>query len=172
MPRSKDNIKRTSIAKTALFSAIKLVNEKKCSLRGATKHFNLRHYEHCLKTGKDASDLHDNLAAKKGFIGNEELLLVDYTQEAGKLQYGLTSKDVKRLAYEFAMKNNKKYPAQWDKDQMAGEYWLRLFRKRHQKQLALCKPEAISIARSTAFNKQNVQLTYENYKKLCPNAHN
>lgn len=96
---------------------------------------------------------------------------MDYIQEAAKLQYGLTLKDVKRLAYEFATKNNKKYPAQWDKDQMAGEYWLRLFRKRHQQQLALRKPEATSLARSTAFNKQNVQLTFENYKKAlskCP----
>ena len=71
MPRSKIKIKRSPIAKTALSSAIKLVKEKKFSLRGAAKHFNLsrstlkRHYEHCLKTGKDASDLHDNIAVKK-----------------------------------------------------------------------------------------------------------
>lgn len=100
MPRSKNNTKRTPIAKTAFSSAIKLVKEKKISLRGAAKHFNLsrstlkRHYEHFLKTGKDASDLHDNLAVKKVFTGDEELLLVDYIQEAAKLQYGLTLKDV------------------------------------------------------------------------------
>ncbi|GBP02486.1 hypothetical protein EVAR_100985_1 [Eumeta japonica] len=75
-----------------------------------------------LKKSKDASDLHDNLAVKKVFTGDEELLLVDYIQEAAKLQYGLGLKDVNRLTYEFATKNNKKYPAQWDKDQMAGEY--------------------------------------------------
>lgn len=50
MSRSKNNIKRTPVPKTALSSAIKLVKEKKLSLRGAAKHFNLsrctlkRHY--------------------------------------------------------------------------------------------------------------------------------
>lgn len=48
---------------------------------------------------------------------------------------------------------------------MAGENWLRSFRNRHEKDLRLRKPEATSLARSMAFNKTNVALTFSNYKK-------
>lgn len=48
---------------------------------------------------------------------------------------------------------------------MAGKYWLGNFRKKYAHQLSLRKPEATSLARSTAFNKTNVALFFDNYKK-------
>nr|CAI5856007.1 unnamed protein product [Callosobruchus analis] len=98
-------------------------------------------------------------------------MLVVYIKDAANLQFGLTLKDVKVLAYQFAKANQMKYPTSWDSAQMAGEYWLRLFRKRYKEELSLRKPEATSLARSSAFNKYSVELTFNNYKKAlsqCP----
>ncbi|KAK9878357.1 hypothetical protein WA026_021667 [Henosepilachna vigintioctopunctata] len=117
------------------------------SIRGAAKHLKLssctlkRHYEQFLKTGHVVSYLPKNLAVKKVITHGEELLLV--LLEAAKSQSGLTLKDVKRLAFAFAKNNNETNPQQWDENQLAGDYSLRLFRSRHPN-LAVRKPIALS----------------------------
>lgn len=177
MPRSKENKKRTSIYTDDLTNAIKMIKEKKISTFGASKHFGLprttlrRHLKHCLEIGKDVSELHQNLLVNQVFDRTEERTLVDYIKDAAQLQFGLTLKDVKILAYQFAKANGKKYPKSWDTKKMAGDYWLRLFRQRYQNELSLRKPEATSLARSSAFNKHTVSLTFDNFKKVlsqCP----
>lgn len=84
--------------------------------------------------------------------------------KAADLQYGLTLRDSRILAYQFAKVNNKKYHESWDINKMAGKDWLKIFRKKYAKELSLRKPEATSLARSTAFNKANVAVTFQNYK--------
>lgn len=94
--------------------------------------------------------------------------MVSYIQKAAHLHYGLTQRDVCLLAFQFAKRNNKKYDTSWDVNNMEGKYWLRNFRKKYaHHQLSLRKPEATSLARSTAFNKTNVALFFDNYKKCC-----
>lgn len=177
MPRSKEKKKRTPINVDDLTNAIKMIKEKKFSTFGASKHFGLprttlrRHLKHCLEIGNDVSKLHENLAVNQVFDRTEEHSLVDYIKDAAHLQFGLTLKDVKILAYQFAKANGKKYPKSWDTNKMAGDYWLRLFRKQYQNELSLRKPEATSLARSSAFNKHTVRLTFDNFKKVlsqCP----
>lgn len=54
---------------------------------------------------------------------------------------------------------------------MATDYWLQLFRQQYQNELYLRKPEGTSLARSLAFNKHTVSLTFDNFKKVlsqCP----
>lgn len=124
-----------------------------------------------MEIGKDVSELHQNLLVNQVFDRTEERTLVDYIKDAAQLQFGLTLKDVKILAYQFAKANGKKYPKSWDTKKMAGDYWLRLFRQRYQNELSLRKPEATSLARSSAFNKHTVSLTFDNFKKVlsqCP----
>lgn len=58
----------------------------------------------------------------------------------------------------------KKYDGSWERNQMAGKDWLKIFRKKYDEELSLRKPEATSLARSTAFNRANVELTFKNYK--------
>lgn len=172
MPRSKEKKKRTPINMNYLTNAIKMIKEKKISTFAAAKHFGLprttlrRHLKHCLETGKDVSKLHENLAVNQVFDHTEEHNLVDYIKDAAHLQFGLTLKDVKILAYQFAKANGKKYPKSWDTNKMAGDYWLRLFRKRYKNELSLRKPEATSLARSSAFNKHTVSSTFDNLKKV------
>lgn len=172
MPRSKNKRKRTPVDVDKLTNAIKLIKEKKITSFGASTHFGIprttlrRHLKHCMETGENVSNLHENLAVKKVFDREDERSLVDYIKDAAHLQFGLTLKDVKILAYQFAKVNGKKYPPSWDNNKMAGDYWLRLFRKRYQNELSLRKPEATSLARSSAFNKHNVSLTFDNFKKV------
>lgn len=177
MPRSKEKKTRKLINVNDLANAIKMIKAKKFTTFGAAKHFGLprttlrRHLNHCLEIGNDVSKLHENLAVNQVFDRTEEQSLVDYIKDAAHLQFGLTLKDVKVLAYQFAKANGKKYPESWNTNKMAGDYWLRLFRKRYQKELSLRKPEATSLARSSAFNKHTVSLTYDNFKKAlsqCP----
>ncbi|XP_065685203.1 uncharacterized protein LOC136097099 [Hydra vulgaris] len=68
------------------------------------------------------------------------------------MNYGLSTKSTRLLAYEFAVKNNKICPSSWIKNKIAGIGWLQAFMKR-QLELSLRAPEATSFARSTAFNR-------------------
>lgn len=177
MPRSKTGVKRDPPDPEKLKSAIQLIKEKKLTLYSAAKHTGLarstirRYMQNFKDTGKENYNLVQNCSTKKVFNREEENMLVEYIKDAATLQYGLTLRTVRELAYQFAASNNKSYPAQWDQDKMAGEFWLRLFRKRYKNDLALRKPEATSLARSTAFNRTNVTLTFNNYKaalEKCP----
>lgn len=61
-----------------------------------------------------------------------------------------------------AKKYNKKYPALWEKNEMAGEVWLKLFMQRHPN-LSLRLPQATGTARATSFNKSNVDAFFKNF---------
>ncbi|KAJ4435413.1 hypothetical protein ANN_18028 [Periplaneta americana] len=82
------------------------------------------------------------------------------------MQYGLTKKDVRQLAYKFAKANGKKYPQSWDEDQIAGEEWMRGFLKIHSSSLSIRKPEATSLSRATSFNRYNVERFFNNVKDV------
>lgn len=81
--------------------------------------------------------------------------LADYLIHQSKLYFGLSTKEVRRLAYEFAVKNNVTVRNNWIKDEMASADWLTGFLKRHQT-LSLRTPESTSLSRATSFNRTNV----------------
>lgn len=66
--------------------------------------------------------------------------------------YGLTTKDLKALAYNLAVKNNKPHPFNVQK-QEAGKDWIQGFLDRHP-ELSIRKPESTSAARAAGFNKE------------------
>lgn len=170
MPRSKTGVKRKQISKEDLEKAVDMVMKKQQSVYGASKEFNiskttlLRHIQSFKKTGLSSFKYKQNNDTRRIFTDEEEQLLVAYILKAAHLQYGLTLKDVRTLAYQFAKQNKKKCDPSWEDRKLASKDWLRGFRKRYGKQLALRKPEATSLARSTAFNKDNVALFFRNFK--------
>lgn len=68
--------------------------------------------------------------------------------------------DVRRLAYECAVKFGIKIPASWTTNKMAGKEWLTMFLKRNP-ELSIQKPEPTSLGRATSFNVQNVKVFFD-----------
>ncbi|KAL4711423.1 hypothetical protein ACJJTC_016177 [Scirpophaga incertulas] len=150
MPRSKQNKKRAPLDTDKIENAIRLLKEKKLTLHGASKHFQItrtslrRYHSYALKEGISVAEIRINRAVKRVFDDEQERMLANYIKDAALLQFGLTLKEVKKLEYQFAKVNQMKYPSTWDSDKMAGEYWLRLFRKRFKDEISLRKPVATS----------------------------
>ncbi|XP_072401116.1 uncharacterized protein [Diabrotica undecimpunctata] len=93
----------------------------------------------------------------------------NYLDVTSKLHHGLTRKQAKELAYEFAVRNSKKIPASWNKHKQASYDWLYRFLKR-MKTLSLRSPEATSLSRATSFNRNNVS-TFFGYLKTVLDNH-
>lgn len=92
MLHSKEGKKRTRIDETALGDAIKFVKEKKFTIFGAAKHFQIprttlrRYYQHCMEEGASINDLRENLAVKRVFTNEEYKMLVDYITSRSQTQ--------------------------------------------------------------------------------------
>ena len=71
-----------------------------------------------------------NYSCRKVFTDNEENELEQYLLKASKMHYGLVSKQVRSLAFEFAKKNNKPFPKSWTENLRAGEDWFNGFMRR------------------------------------------
>lgn len=94
------------------------------------------------------------------FSDEQEKTLEEYLTTCSTMFHGLTPKNVKRLAYEMALKNNINIPPTWNETQMAGSDWFFGFMKRHPRLSIRC-PEATSLARATAFNEHNIKLFFD-----------
>ena len=73
------------------------------------------------------------------------------------LLYGLTRSALQQLAYEYAEQNHISHPFKKGK---AGSGWIHGFMTRHP-ELSLRKPEPISIARATGFNRPQVNRFFQ-----------
>nr|XP_023020648.1 uncharacterized protein LOC111509188 [Leptinotarsa decemlineata] len=84
------------------------------------------------------------------------------------MNYGLSKKQVRELAYKFAVANKKRFPPTWNGSKFAGEEWMRLFLKRHFNEggLAIRNPEKTSMSRATSFNKSNVSRFFDNLEDV------
>ncbi|KAJ8952468.1 hypothetical protein NQ314_007545 [Rhamnusium bicolor] len=131
---------------------------------GIAKSALARHIKNLKSSDQNQFVYNPNYQVKKVFNETEESELVNYIKMAAKMHYGLNLASVKKLAYEYAITNKKKYPSQWDEKKEAGDNWLRCFRNRHSASLSLRKPEGTSLARSTSFNKETVAAFFKTYK--------
>ena len=99
------------------------------------------------------------------FNDEQEGMLASYLLQASRIYFGLTIKEFRTLAFEFACANDLKIPTSWKKNQMAGKEWATCFFKRHPV-FSLRTPEPTSLSRMTSFNKHNVSLFYDNLETL------
>ena len=99
------------------------------------------------------------------FSDAEEESLENYLKRASDIYYGLSAREVRKFAFEYAVALNIKFPERWKDMQMAGAEWFTKFMKRH-KTLSLRKPEATSISRASSFNKTNVNAFFNNLKTV------
>lgn len=107
MPRSKTGFKRTPIRKENIERALQMIVDSELSIYRASKDFGIaettlrRHRNEYLESGLDKYCFTKNNDVKLAFT-EEEKFLVDYIWKAADLQYGLTLRDVRVLAYQFA----------------------------------------------------------------------
>lgn len=170
MPRSKLNKKRVHHEKMDVEMAVQEVLQGKLSIRAAGKQYGFaksalaRHIKTFKDSNSETFSYSSNYDVNKVFSEEEETSLILYVQTAARMHYGLTLKQLKQLAYEYAKANGKKYPEKWDKERAAGDGWAKGFRKRHDKDISMRKPEGTSLARATSFNKETVGKFFKAYE--------
>ena len=99
------------------------------------------------------------------FNEEDETVLADYLHRSADIYFGLSPIDVRKLAYLVATKLNLKIPTSWTEKLAAGPDWFASFLKRHPT-LAIRKPEATSLARTSSFNIHNCNLFFDNYQRV------
>lgn len=103
-------------------------------------------------------------SSSRAFSDEEEEMLQDYALKASKLNHGLTPIGVRKLAYQFALANNKPIAAKWVNGLASFEWYYGFMRRR--KCLALRKAQATSLSRATSFNKHNVAQFFDNLRTV------
>lgn len=152
--------------------ASQAVREEKMSLRDAATRYGMNFMTLQRYIKKSQSAENSNTIVKVGytlhrkvFSDDQENELATYAAHSAKLYYGLTTSDLRKLAYEYAVANNIAIKEGWKTNSMASKDWLFGFLKRHSN-LSIRKPEATSLARATAFNRHTVSLFFENLGKV------
>lgn len=95
-----------------------------------------------------------------------EKQLVDYIKNSDDMYFGLSPKEVRKLAFEFAVKLQLKIPENWSNNKEAGADWFSEFLKRNSS-ISIHRPEATSLPRAMNFNKINVKLSWINISQFC-----
>lgn len=88
-----------------------------------------------------------------------------YIVMASELNYGLTIREVKSFAYQFAELLKTNYPKAWDTNKAASKDWYYAFMHRHPL-LSLRTPEQISANRAKAFCPTNVKIFFDNLSSV------
>lgn len=170
---------RAAINEASVRSALTEIQNGILSIRAAATQFNLKKsmlHKRLKKmqnrgqdSGAESEDTEiptkSKYASNQVFSGEEEHLLNDYLLKCSSMHYGLTYRQTRELAYEYAVRLNKKFPAKWHDEKLAGIDWMKSFRKRNTN-ISLRKPENTSLARATSFNKVNVDNFFKNYKEV------
>ena len=91
------------------------------------------------------------------------LSLCSYILTCSKLFYGLSSAAVRRLAYQYALKNKILMPASWTQNEMAGYDWLHSFLKRNTN-ISLRTSESTRLARMSSFNCFTVNTFFKKWQ--------
>ncbi|KAI4459704.1 dehydrogenase/reductase sdr family member 11 [Holotrichia oblita] len=104
-------------------------------------------------------------ASQQVLSAEEEAKLENYMLKASSMNFGLTYQHSRSLAFQYAKKLNKKYPALWDENMAARIESMRSATKCYP-QLSYRKPENISIARASGFKA--VYPRFYRHQKLSP----
>ncbi|XP_041982716.1 uncharacterized protein LOC121735820 [Aricia agestis] len=94
--------------------------------------------------------------ASKIFTKDQEDLICDYLIRTADIYFGLSPKEVRRLAFDLAKHFHLSRPKSWDYKELASEDWFSGFMKRHP-ELSIRCAQATSLSRATSFNRNNVE---------------
>ncbi|CAH2095091.1 unnamed protein product [Euphydryas editha] len=170
MPRPKNKERKIGKhTKEDMMSALQLVQNGN-SIRMAAKTCKIP-YPTLRRYVKNKSEHGDNISLvprydiNKVFTEEHEQILLKYYKDCALMFYGLTVKECRKVSYEMAMRNGIKMPSSWKRDKLAGLEWFRFFKKRHP-DISVKKPETVSLARATSFNRETVAIFFNNLEEL------
>jgi len=104
--------------------------------------------------------------AKPVFNTSQEKELENYILECSRVFYGLTIPQIRKIAYDFAAVNNIKNNFNKE-NKMVGMDWYYSFMNKHPNiSLIISRPEATSLNRVTAFNKEETKKFFSNLQEL------
>lgn len=155
--------KRTKKSDEEIREAVDAVVNKNLSIRSVSKRTGISKLLLAVlvkkfKTSPDETFKYvRNIGNRKTFSTEQEKMLVSYLKIASKVCHGLTTTQMRELAYQFADVNNIKTPQEWNKLSKAGMHWLQGFMKRNK----LRHPENTSLSRASSFNKNNTILFFK-----------
>lgn len=165
-----------------LLRAARLVKINGSSIRQAAKDFDINYRtlaRYCKKI-PETDLLNDQLVTPSIPVGykknhlifqpQHENQLVEYILRAADIYLGLSPKEVRILAYQFAEANLVKMPDTWKQHKLAGPDWFSSFLKRHPV-MSIRKPEATSLARASSFNRTNVNAFFDNLAAVMTKHH-
>ena len=115
------------------------------NIKRNTLHYRVKKYKSLLS--KTKLGLTTKYTVAQVFNKDEEIMLRDYLIKSSKMNYGLTYKQAKELAFHYATKLCK-CPNKSMENKQADIEWLKGFMKRH-KEISLRKPENTNLSRST-----------------------
>ena len=108
-----------------------------------------------------------SMGKKCVFTPEQEAEIERHILLLAKLFFGISPIELRRLAFEFAERNGLKHNFS-QTNRLAGKDWYYGFVKRHPT-ISLRKPEATSVNRVRAFNKEEVQRFYANVSSVLTN---
>lgn len=123
--------RKTNRAEVSLDSYKKAADDvvkQKMSLRKAVEihKINFMSLQRFIKRGKDQAGY---VRPRQIFSDDLEAKLKEYIINCSRIYYGLTGREVRLLAYEYAVACNIRYPANWNSSKMATEDWLLSYKK-------------------------------------------
>lgn len=152
---------------TSMNLAIESVRKKRVGLNEASRMYGVP--KATLKRRIDGANQkareHVKIVGSEGDLPPElETELCNHILEMESSLYGVTSTDIRQLAFDLAEKNNLKHRFNKDK-RTAGKKWYYAFMKRHP-QLSLRQPRATSMSRATGFNRTAVKDFYDKLQAI------
>lgn len=162
--------KRKRVDVHEIEEAVNEVLQKGISVRSAAKIVNVgKSHLHRLVLKAKASkctsfSYKPKIGKKKVGKVDQECSLANDLKTSAKMCHGLTTKQVRELAYQYAVRLNRTIPSSWEENNKASLDWLKGFSKK-QDSLSVRKPENTSLVRTTSFNRHNVQNFFENLEK-------
>lgn len=166
MPREKYKRKgnRSSWSEGDMQRALKAVKDKVISIRKAAKTFEVPYGTLQDRIRGKFDPKKYKLGRKPVFTIEQESELASHIVNMSKIFYGLTAKSIQHLAYQYAEEN--KITHNFNKEKkMCGKDWLYSFMRRNPI-LSFRKPEATSLSRVLAFNKEEVNIFFDNLQKI------
>lgn len=150
-----------------LKEALRAYEEKKIGINEISKRFQVPKptiLRHVKLQNKFANKDITHKGRPTVFSHEQEIEIINHILLLENHMFGLTIKDVRRLAYQLAEHNN--IPHSFNREnEIASKRWFYAFKKRHP-HITIRQPESTSLNRVKGFNRENVFSFYDLLEKI------